>query len=123
VDKRGIGLGDGNSICFRWVKPITAKKGDLCLGPCRSVRISLHCYSVAVMGLEGDRNEGRWGHLLDAIPNVVHIECALQPGHQRRPSGKCTKTLNSEGEGCRCPKHGCKVCRLIPSVLREGCLL
>ena len=79
--KRGIGLGDSNSIRLSWVKPITAKKDGLCLGPCNSIRIELHCYRAAVLGLESDRNESRRWHFLDTISDVVHVKCALQPGY------------------------------------------
>ena len=86
MDKRGIGLGDSNSIRLIWVKPITAKKGDLCLGPFRSIRIGFHSYRAAVLGLESDRNESGWGHLLDTIPDVVYVKCALQPGISNNPA-------------------------------------
>ena len=83
MHKRGIGLGDSNSVRLSWVKPTTAKKCYLCLGPCRPIRIGLHCYRAAVLGLEGDRNERRRRHLHDTISYVVHVKCALQPGHQK----------------------------------------
>ena len=83
MDKRGIGLGDSNSIRLSWVKPITAKKDYLCLGPFRSIRLGLHCHRAAVLGLKSDRNERRRGHLLDTISYVVHVKRALKPGHQK----------------------------------------
>lgn len=119
IIKRGVGLGDGNSINLQWVKLITGKNYGLHLGVWWPIRIRLHYYRAAVPRLEGDRNKRRV-QLLYSVSDEVHINRALQPGYQRSPSDKWTNALNGEGERCCCPDRGCVVRRLIPSILCAG---
>jgi hypothetical protein len=58
-----------------------------------------------------------WNHPLHSVSDGVHINRALQPGHQRSPSSKRAKAPNSKGDrGCYPEPEG-TTRRLIQSMI------